>query len=116
MRAILILLIQLLSRVVKLWETGGARAVLAENLLSNHANAGQGHCFRPSFCHDPLFQFFHWQDNFRVLGMEPFPTVPGIPVSHPFVRRPIRNIRQECLDQLLYWNAADLEQSPLISV
>lgn len=36
MRAILILLVHLLSRGVKLLGTGGARAVLAENLLLKH--------------------------------------------------------------------------------
>ena len=36
MRAILILLVHVLSRVIKLLGTGGARAVLAENLLLKH--------------------------------------------------------------------------------
>ncbi len=36
MRAILILLVPLLSRAVKLWGPSGARAVLAENLLLKH--------------------------------------------------------------------------------
>ncbi len=36
MRAILILLVHLLSRAVTLLGTGGARAVLAENLLLRH--------------------------------------------------------------------------------
>jgi putative transposase len=29
--------------------------------------------------------------------------------SHPFVERLIGTIRRECLDQLLFWTAADLE-------
>ena len=38
MRIILILLLHLLTRVLKVLGTGGARAVLAENLLLNLAN------------------------------------------------------------------------------
>ena len=30
--------------------------------------------------------------------------------SHPFVERLIRSLRQEYLDQLFFWNAADLER------
>ena len=45
-----------------------------------------------------------------MLGIEAIPTVPGVPVSHPFVERLIRTIRQEYLDHLLFWNAADLER------
>src|ERR1035437_5710911 len=36
MRTLLILLAHLLSRAVTLWATGGARAVLAENLMLKH--------------------------------------------------------------------------------
>jgi putative transposase len=32
-----------------------------------------------------------------------------VPLSHPFVERLIGTIRQECLDHLLFWTAADLE-------
>ena len=81
--------------------------------LFNQAIAGQGQCLRLSFDHDPLFQFHRWQANLRILGIEPVPTVPGVPVSHPFVERLIRTLRQECLDQLFYWNAADLEHKLL---
>ncbi len=78
--------------------------------LFNQAIADQGHCLRLSFDHDPLFQFHRRQANLRVLDIESVHTVPGVPLSHPFVERLIRTIRQECLDQLLYWNAADLER------
>ena len=33
-----------------------------------------------------------------------------VPVSHPFVERLIGTIRQEFLDQVLFWNAHDLER------
>ena len=81
--------------------------------LFNQAIAGQGRCLRLSFDHDPLFQFHRWQANLRVLGIQPIPTVPCVPVSHPFIERLIRTVRQGYLDQLFYWNAADLEQKLL---
>ena len=36
-------------------------------------------------------------------------TVPGVPLSHPFVERLIGTIRRECLDRTLFWTTADLE-------
>jgi putative transposase len=33
-----------------------------------------------------------------------------VPVSHPFVERMIRTIREELLDQVLFWNLLDLER------
>lgn len=76
--------------------------------MFSQAIAGQGQCLRLTFDHDPLFQFQRWEANLRVLGIEAIPTVPGVPVSHPFVEWLIRMIRQEYLDQLLFWNATDL--------
>ena len=32
------------------------------------------------------------------------------PVSHPFVERMTRTIREELLDQVLFWNLLDLER------
>jgi hypothetical protein len=37
-------------------------------------------------------------------------TVPYTPLSHPFVERLIGTIRREYLDQVLFWNASDLER------
>ena len=78
--------------------------------MFNQAIFGQGHPVRLSFDHDPLFQFHRWQANLRILETETVQSVPGIPCSHPFIERLIRTIRQEYLDHLFYWNAADLEQ------
>ena len=36
-------------------------------------------------------------------------TVPGVPWSHPFVKRLIGTLRRECLDHTLFWTTADLE-------
>jgi len=59
--------------------------------------------------HDPLYRFHQYQANLRVLGVTEIKTVPYVPLSHPFVERLIGTIRRECLDQLLFWTAADLE-------
>ena len=78
--------------------------------MFGQAIAGRGQCRRLSFDHDPLFQFQRWEANLRVLGIEAISTVPGVPVSHPFVERLVRTIRQEYLDHILFWNATDLER------
>ena len=59
--------------------------------------------------HDRLFEFHRWQANLRILDVEEIKTVPHAPLSHPFVERLIGTIRRECLDQTLFWTAADLE-------
>ena len=58
---------------------------------------------------DPLYRFHQWQANLRVLEVTEIKTVPGVPLSHPFVERLIGTIRRECLDQTLLWTTADLE-------
>ncbi len=59
---------------------------------------------------DPLFQFYRWQANLRILGIEEIKIVPYTPISHPFVERFIGTIRQELLGQTLFWNATDLQK------
>ena len=39
--------------------------------------------------------------------------VPSVPRSHPVVEWLIGTVRRECLDHLLFWTAADLEQKLL---
>ena len=58
---------------------------------------------------DPLYRFHQWQANLRVLEVIEVKTVPGVPLSHPFVERLIGTIRRECLDRTLFWRTADLE-------
>src|SRR5215813_9837273 len=60
--------------------------------------------------HDPLYRFYQWQANLRVLEVQEIKTVPYAPLSHPFVERLIGTIRKEYLDQTLFWTATDLEQ------
>jgi len=78
--------------------------------MFNRAISGKGLPARLSFDHDPLFQFHRRQANLRILGVEAVQTVPMVPWSHPFVERLIGSLRREYLDQLLFWNAADLER------
>jgi len=59
---------------------------------------------------DPLYRFHQWQANLRVLELTEIKTLPGVPLSHPFVERLIGTIRRECLDRTLFWTATDLEE------
>ena len=59
---------------------------------------------------DPLFEYHRWRANLRVLEVNEIKTVPGVPVSHPFVARLIGTIRHEFLDHVVFWNSVDLER------
>jgi transposase InsO family protein len=59
---------------------------------------------------DPLFEYHRRKANLRVLDVEEIKTVPYVPRSHPFVERLIGTVRRECLDQMFFWNAHDLER------
>jgi putative transposase len=48
--------------------------------------------------------------NLRILEIDEIKTVPHVPLSHPFVERLIGTMRREFLDQVLFWNARDLER------
>ena len=48
--------------------------------------------------------------NLRILEIDEIKTVPHVPLSHPFVERLIGTVRREFLDQVLFWNARDLER------
>lgn len=58
---------------------------------------------------DPLFQFYRWKANLRILDIEEIKSVPYVPTSHPFVERLIGTVRRELLDRTLYWNTHDLQ-------
>jgi putative transposase len=60
--------------------------------------------------HDPLFEAHRWTANLRILEIDEIKTVPNVPLSHPFVERVIGTMRREFLDQVLFWNARDLER------
>ena len=76
--------------------------------MFNHAIAGKPLPKHLSTDHDPLFRFHRWLANLRVLEIEEIKSVPYAPISHSFVERLIGTVRREYLDQLFFWNAADL--------
>ena len=77
--------------------------------MFNRAERGQTPPKYLSSDHDRLYQCHQWQANLRILDVEEIKTVPFVPLSHPFVERLIGTVRRECLDQTLFWTAADLE-------
>jgi len=58
---------------------------------------------------DPLFQFRQWCANLRIMDINEIKTVPYLPVSHPFVERLIKSIRNELTDQIFFYHVSDLE-------
>ena len=81
--------------------------------MFNRATRGQTPPKYLSTDHDPLYRFYQWQANLRILEVKEIKTVPYVPLSHPFVERLIGTIRRECLDRTLFWTAADLERKLL---
>ena len=77
--------------------------------MFNPAIRGRSRPTRLSSDHDPLYRFHHWRANLRVLQVTEVKSVPYVPLSHPFVERLIGTLRRECVDQLLFWSASDLE-------
>jgi len=63
-----------------------------------------------SFDNDPIFRFTQWKRNLRLWEITPIRSVPICPVSHPFIERLIRTVREEFLNQVLFWNKSDLEK------
>ena len=78
--------------------------------MFNRASAKRGPPKYLSTDHDPLFRFHRWMANLRVLDIKDVKSVACASVSHPFVERLIRTIREELLDQVLFLNQLDLEQ------
>ena len=78
--------------------------------MCNAALHGRGAPRHLSTDHDPLFEAHRWTANLRLLEIDEIKTVPHVPLSHPFVERLIGTMRRECLDQVLFWNAGDLER------
>ena len=78
--------------------------------MFNQAIAGAGVPKHLSSDNDPLYRFYQWQANLRVLCVTEVKSVPYVPMSHPFVERLIGTLRRECLDRMLFWSAPDLEQ------
>jgi transposase InsO family protein len=107
---ILVVMDQFSRRIIGFGVQATAVDGMALCRMFNRVISNQGLPVRLSLDHDPLFQFQRWQANLRILGVEAVQTVPHVPWSHPFVERLVRTTRQEYLDHLLFWNAADLER------
>jgi putative transposase len=60
--------------------------------------------------HHPVFTSHCWKATVQGLGIKEIKTIPYVPVSHPFVERLIGTIRREYLEQVLFWNARDVER------
>ena len=78
--------------------------------MFNAAVHGQGAPRHLSTDHDPLFEAHRWKANLRILEIDEVKTVPHVPLAHSFVERLIGTMRREFLDQVLFWNARDLER------
>ena len=78
--------------------------------MFNEAIRGQRTPRHLSTDHNPLFEAHRSQAHLRVLEIDEIKTVPYVPLSHPFVERLIGTLRREFLDQVLFWNARDLER------
>ena len=78
--------------------------------MFNHAIRAHATPTYLSSDNDPLYRFHQWHANLRVLRVTEVKSVPYVPLSHPFVERLIGTLRRECLDRMLFWSAADLEQ------
>jgi putative transposase len=59
---------------------------------------------------DPLFRFYRWLANLRVLDVEEVKSISCVPLSHPFIERIIGTIRREYLDHVFFWTQRDLER------
>src|SRR5207342_1271256 len=78
--------------------------------MFNTAIRGQGAPRQLSTDHDPLFEAHRWAANLRIREIDEIKTLATVPLSHPFVERLIGTMRREFLDQVLFWNANDLER------
>ena len=107
---ILVVMDQFTRRIVGFGLQAAAVDGVALCRMFNQAIAGRGLPIRLSLDHDPVFGFERWQANLRILEIETIPTVPHVPISHPFIERLIGTIRREYLDVVLFWNGRELER------
>jgi len=77
--------------------------------MFNNATSGQGWPEHISSDNDPLFQYYWWKANLRVIEIEEIKSLPLVPMSHPFVERLIGSIRRKMLDHTFFWRATDMK-------
>ena len=106
---VLVVMDQFTRRVIGFGVHAGLVDGMALCQMFRRAIRGQGLPTYLSSDHDPLYRFHQWQANLRVLEVSEIKTVPGVPVSHPFIERLIGTARREYLDKILFWTRVDLE-------
>ena len=109
---VLIIMDQFTRRIIGFGVHAGGVDGIALCRLLNAAISTQGVPHYLSSDNDSLFRYHRWQANLRVLDVKEIKSVAYVPLSHPFVERLIGTIRREYLDQVLFWNAGDLERKP----
>ena len=107
---VLVVMDQCTRRIVGFGVQAGIVDGQASARMFNHAIGRQASPTYLSSDHDPLYRFHQWHANLRVLRVREVKTVPYVPLSHPFVERLIGTVRRECLDQMLFWSASDVEK------
>ena len=106
---VLVVMDQFTRRVIGFGVHAGIVDGVALCRMFRRAILGQGLPTYLSSDHDPLYRFHQWQANLRVLEVAEIKTVPGVPLSHPFIERLIGTVRREYLDRILFWSNVDLE-------
>ena len=107
---VLVIMDQFTRRIIGFGVHAGDVDGVALCRMFNTAISSRGIPIYLSSDNDPLFLYHQWQANLRILGANEIKAIPYTPLSHPFVERLIGTIRQEFLDQTLFWNATDLER------
>jgi transposase InsO family protein len=107
---VLVIMDQYTRRLVGIGVHRGAVTGAVLCRMFNAAIYGQDTPRHLSTDHDPLFEVHRWMANLRILEIDEITTVPHVPLSHPFVERLIGTMRREFLDDVLFWNARDLER------
>ena len=79
-------------------------------MFNRIVGSSQHYPYRLSRDNDPLFRYHQWIVNLDVMGIDVVKSIPFTPTSHPFVERLIGTIRREFTDEILFWNADDLEK------
>lgn len=99
---------QLTRRIIGFGVQAGDIDGVALLRIFNRSISGVGVPKYLSSDHEPLFTFHRWQANLRILEVEEIKSIPYVPISHPFIERPIGTIRRDYPDHILFWSEADL--------
>jgi hypothetical protein len=84
---VLVVMNQFTRRIIGFGVHSGGVDPVALCGMFQRAIRGQSLPQYPSSNHDPLYRFYQWKANLRVLDVTEFKTVPYVPLPHPFVER-----------------------------